>query len=51
MTAAAAEAQRSAREATAERDARIRTLRQRRDQLDRLAADVRSLSRAAVPAP
>jgi GTPase SAR1 family protein len=47
---AVAAAQRSTREATAEREARIRTLRQRRDQLDRLAADVRSLGRAAVPA-
>ncbi|MGY1681296.1 dynamin family protein [Geodermatophilus sp. SYSU D01176] len=47
---AVAAAQRSTREATAERDARIRSLRQRRDQLDRLAADVRSLNRAAVPA-
>jgi hypothetical protein len=47
---AVAAAQRSTREATAERDARIRSLRQRRDQLDRLAADVRSLGRAAVPA-
>ena len=47
---AVAAAQRATREATAERDARIRSLRQRRDQLDRLAADVRSLGRAAVPA-
>lgn len=47
---AVAAAQRSTREATAERDARIRTLRQRREHLDRLTADVRSLGRAAVPA-
>jgi hypothetical protein len=47
---AVAAAQRSTREATAEREARIRSLRQRRDQLDRLAADVRSLGRSAVPA-
>jgi hypothetical protein len=47
---AVAAAQRSTREATAERDARIRALRQRREQLDRLAADVRALGRAAVPA-
>jgi hypothetical protein len=48
---AVAAAQRATREATAERDARIRSLRQRRDQLDRLAADVRALDRAAVGAP
>ena len=48
---AVAAAQRATREATAERDARIRSLRQRRDQLDRLAADVRALERAAVAAP
>jgi hypothetical protein len=48
---AVAAAHRATREATAERDARIRSLRQRRDQLDRLAADVRALDRAAVAAP
>ena len=50
LAEAVAAAQRSTREATAERDARIRALRQRREQLDRLAADVRALGRAAVPA-
>jgi hypothetical protein len=43
-------AQRSTKEATAERDARVRSLRLRLDQLDRLAADVRQLDRVAVPA-
>jgi hypothetical protein len=47
---AVAAAQRATREATAERDARIRSLRQRSDQLDRLAADVRALGRDAVAA-
>ncbi len=47
---AVAAAQRSAKDATAERDARIRALRQRLDQLDRLAVEVRQLSRVAVPA-
>jgi hypothetical protein len=47
---AVAAAQRSTKEATAERDARIRSLRLRLDQLDRLAADVRQLTRVAVPA-
>jgi hypothetical protein len=48
---AVAAAQRSTKEATAERDARIRSLRLRSDQLDRLAAEVRQLSRAAVAVP
>lgn len=43
-------AQRATRQATAEREARIRALRQRRDQLDRLATDVRALARSAVTA-
>jgi GTPase SAR1 family protein len=40
-------AQRSSKSATAERDGRIRELRQRLDQLDRLARDVRALEAAA----
>nr|WP_239522616.1 dynamin family protein [Geodermatophilus sabuli] len=43
-------AQRSTKEATAERDARIRALRTRLEQLDRLAADVRALDRVAIGA-
>jgi hypothetical protein len=43
-------AQRSTKEATAEREARIRALRLRLEQLDLLAAEVRQLGRAAVPA-
>lgn len=43
-------AQRSSRSATAERDARVRALRQRLDQLDRLARDVRALGSAPAAA-
>jgi predicted GTPase len=48
---AVAAAQRSAQAATADRDARTRVLRQRRDQLDRLAADIARLGRAPAPVP
>ncbi|PWW22127.1 dynamin family protein [Geodermatophilus normandii] len=44
-------AQRSAKEATADHEARIRVLRARLDRLDRLTADVARLDRAPVPTP
>ncbi|SFL63869.1 dynamin family protein [Geodermatophilus ruber] len=47
---AVAAAQRTTKEATAERDARVRSLRLRLEQLDRLAADVRGLAAPAVAA-
>ncbi|MGY1666854.1 dynamin family protein [Geodermatophilus sp. SYSU D00696] len=51
LSDAVAAAQRSVQAATADRDARTRVLRQRRDQLDRLAADVARLGRAPVAVP